>query len=161
MLKLSLNADKLRALTVKLREAGSKPIDRDTAKLIGTTTIKLMRELIASGNSPIYGKGKFPKYKDPKRYPGKKKSHEPVNLYLSGDFLKSLDYKLIPDKIGFKTKVGYFEDDQLVKEQGHRKGTNKQPKRPTIPKGKEEYVKAIRSAVVEIYQKRINKLLKG
>ncbi|MBK6381727.1 MAG: hypothetical protein IPF72_19525 [Chitinophagaceae bacterium] len=120
-----------------------------------------MRELIASGNSPIYGKGKFEKYKNPKRYPGKKKSHEPVNLYLSGDFLKSLDYKLIPDKIGFKTKVGYFEEDQLVKEQGHRKGTNKQPKRPTIPKGREKYVDSIRSAIVDIYQKRINKLLKG
>ena len=69
-LKLTINLGQLRALSLKLRSA-KKPIDRDTANLVGREVIAAMKELIASGESPIEGKGSFPAYKNPARYPGK------------------------------------------------------------------------------------------
>ena len=67
----------------KALEDIKKPIDRDTAEKVGEDIVDDMKRLIATGQSPIKGNGRFPAYKDPKKYPGKRKSRSPVNLALA------------------------------------------------------------------------------
>lgn len=53
------NLDKL----IKDIKRLNSPIDFNTAKLVGETVIDGMQRLIASGQSPIEGNGRFPEYK--------------------------------------------------------------------------------------------------
>ncbi len=50
---------------------------------------------IARGLSPVKGQGRFEKYKDKDKYPGKKKGSRPVNLFLSGDMLSWYKAELV------------------------------------------------------------------
>lgn len=128
-------------------------LKREEAEQIGKQTVAAMKSLIASGTSPIEGKGKFAPYKHPQRYPGKRKAHSPVNLRLTGEMLDSLGYVVLPrnGKDGFAAYIGYDSVQSTLKESGHREGVNGQPRRPTLPNaGKgERFV----SAIVEAYRK--------
>jgi len=137
---------------VKVRlKSLADPLSKDEAESLGTAVVKRMKELISKGQSPIEGRGKFPAYKRPERYPGKRKAHSPVNLELSGDFLADLDSRAVRIKGGYVTEVGYQSSKQQVKEQGHRAGANRQPKRPTIPAGRgESFVQSIIAAYRKI-----------
>ncbi len=73
------------------------------------------------------------------------KRERPVNLFLSGKFLAALTYKIS----GRRLLIGYFDESQAVKEQGHREGANGQPIRPTIPQGNEEFSATIYQRVVK------------
>jgi hypothetical protein len=98
-----------------------------------------MKAMIAGGKSPITGRA-FPKYKNPARYPGRRKPSTPVNLRLSGAFLTDLTGKAFAKRReGVGIKVSYRTALSNKKEEGHRDGVNKQPKRPTIPEGNEEF----------------------
>lgn len=116
-------------------ERATEPFTQKECEQIGQAVIAAMKQSIASGNSPIAGWGRFPAYKDPKRYPGNHKPKSPVNLKLSGDFLNSLTYSIFPHKSGRGFEVAFFYrgSDQNIKEVGHRRGANTQPQRPTIP----------------------------
>lgn len=133
---------------------------RDEANETGRRVVSKMKELISRGISPVRGPGigsRFERYKNPDRYPGKKKPHSPVNLKLSGDFLGDLGYAVVPRADGFGAEVGYGSSKSAVKEQGHREGANGQPSRPTIPDAtrgegfarsvEDEYSKVILGAV--------------
>lgn len=127
-------------------ESLRNPLTREEASKMGTRMVMVMKDLISKGISPIRGKGKFPRYKNPDKYPGDRKNHSPVNLKLSGDFLNNLLSKVVtlgPNK--FAVEIGYRDDDQAIKERGHREGANGQPKRPTIPnpKGREQFAESI------------------
>jgi hypothetical protein len=100
-----------------------------------------MKQNISKGISPITGK-RFPAYKNPARYPGDQKPQRPVNLYLTGDFLDNLAYKI---ELGTKPKVliGFWDQESILKEKGHREGANTQPKRPIIPIGGETFSKRL------------------
>lgn len=119
-----------------------------------------MKSLIGSGRSPIKGRGRFPRYKNPKKYPGSRKSDSPVNLRLTGDFLDDLTYDTNPSGDGYTTDIGYFTEESRKKEEGHRAGANGQPKRPTIPARNETFVNQIREEILKIYEKRIRRLIR-
>ena len=150
----------------KVLKDSKEPIDKKTADKVGETITDMMREVIAKGISPIRGVGKFIKYKDPEKYPGKLKAKTPVNLKLDGHFLDGLTFKAVGDKYGYAAEV-FYEKDQEDKERGHREGgTDKypdsQPKRPTIPAdAKQQFIRQIEDAYVEILSDRIFQVIKG
>lgn len=129
----------------------AKKLSSAQLKQIGSALIIAMKASIKRGLSPIQSAGRFPAYKNPSKYPGKfhrkrfGKRPRPVNLHLSGDFLKDLQViKVIPKtkepiiRIGFKTRLS------KKKEQGHREGAKGQRKRPIIPlQDKERFSDAI------------------
>lgn len=138
----------------KLEKLG-KGLARDEADACGKDAVAKMKDLISKGISPVRGSGiatKFAKYLKPKRYPGNKKPHSPVNLRLSGDMLNDLDYEVEASKNGYVAIIGYRSPKQIVKEQGHREMKNGQPSRPTIPaqsKG-ESFARTIEDAYLKI-----------
>ena len=112
---------------------------------IATETVKAIKADIAAGKSPIEGKGNFPPYKNPKKYPGKRKPARPVNLFLLGQFQGALRFTTNVTK----TAISIFYSGRLAekKEEGHRIGWNKQPKRPSLPKGDEQFNAGIRKKI--------------
>lgn len=138
-----------------------KPIDEKTAKRVGIDVIEEMKSLISKGISPIQGNGKFPKYKNPARYPGKRKPRSPVNLKLTGKFLNALSHRITQEDFGKGTEL-FFADKQDKKERGHREGANGQPERPIMPSVKgEKFTKIIRDLYTELYRERILEVLKS
>jgi hypothetical protein len=157
--------DKLKALT--------SPLNQDEAREIGQICVEQMKNLIGKGISPISGGGyatRFPRYKNPKNYPGKVrkrfpgKTYTPVNLHLSGDFLDSLNFKVLKTKGGFRVSVGYDSAKSRLKEQGHREeGANGQPERPTIPdvtRG-ESFARLIQDRYLRVAKEAIKRLTKA
>lgn len=153
---VKINVNK--ALTDKLKALES-PVDSSTAQQMGQATVEAMQEMIASGVSPIKGKGRFPAYKNPKSYPGSKKPKSPVNLRLRGDFLDSLTSSVKSDG-GEKVAVVSYPSDQADKERGHREGANAQPKRPTLPVKGETFAEKVQAAYLKVLQARVDKLTK-
>lgn len=100
-----------------------------------------MLENIKKGISPITGK-RFPAYKNPERYPGKRKPKRPVNLELTGEFLSALEFTVRSGKNPTIT-IGFFDKENADKEKGHREGAGGQPKRPIIPNSSESFSKKI------------------
>jgi hypothetical protein len=147
-------------LVAALKEAG-KPIDDATAKKVGIEVTKEMKTLIAKGISPIEGSGKFPRYKNPQKYPGDRKAKSPVNLKLLGDFLNALTYRVKAGPFGKITEI-FYGNNQSIKEEGHRKGTGGQPERPTLPSEKgEDFTRTIKEIYTEAYKARILEVLKN
>ena len=142
-------------------EGLKKPITRSDAEEVGEGVVDEMKNLITKGVSPIEGNGRFEGYKNPARYPGKRKPKTPVNLTLSGDFLDALQYSTVQSPSGYATKIFYQGTKEDKKEQGHREGANGQRKRPTIPIGGETFAARIQRVFAEIYNKRIKIITKG
>jgi hypothetical protein len=145
----------------KRLEGLKKPITRKDAEEVGDGVVTEMKNLITKGVSPIEGNGRFEGYKNPKKYPGKRKPKTPVNLTLSGDFLDALSYSTVQSPSGYGTKIFYQGSKENKKEEGHREGANGQKKRPTIPLNGETFAARIQRVFAEIYNKRINILSKG
>lgn len=143
-------------------EGLKKPIDKRTAESLGTQVVIQMRKLIAAGISPIKSVGRFPRYKNPKRYPGDRKAKSPVNLKLSGDFLDALQPEVSPGPAGYQVTIGYEGKREELKEQGHREGANGQPSRPTIPSKRlgEEFAATIERIIMGVYRDRIRQILR-
>lgn len=137
-----------------LREA----IDEDTAEEVGEVIVKGMKKLIASGTSPIKGVGRFPRYKDPLKYPGDQKPKTPVNLKLTGDMLNALSIDTKQTKTQVATEI-FYDGEEAKKEQGHREGVNGQPKRPTLPsEDGERFAVSIEKEYLKVYQAAIDKV---
>lgn len=103
---------------------------------VGQTVVDEMKSRIARGQSPIQGNGRFPRYKNPSKYPGNKKPHRPVNLELTGQFLNSLQPTAnarLANPLQRSVRIGFTNTLARKKEQGHREGVNGQPSRPIIP----------------------------
>lgn len=141
-------------------EALKKPITKSDADAVGEGVVDEMKNLISKGVSPIEGVGRFPAYKDAKKYPGKRKPKTPVNLKLSGDFLDALDYQTVQARAGYGTKI-FYKGKEDIKEQGHRDGANGQRVRPTIPIKGETFAQRVQRVFAEIYNKRIESILKS
>lgn len=104
----------------KLARGLTDRLTQREAKIIGEATVYEMKKMIASGQSPVKGEGRFPAYaaqrKGKGRYPDSvrkqypSKRRRPVNLFLSGDYLKYLRWWLPPNKghvgIGFTGNTG-------------------------------------------------------
>lgn len=88
-------------------------------------------------------------------FPGKRP--RPVNLFLSGDFLAALEY-VVTGKAGeFGIELGFFDEDQAIKEQGHREQANGQGFRPIIPIGREDFSVTIQRAIIKIVEEEIDR----
>lgn len=127
----------------------------DVLSAMGESAVEDMKAFIAGGDSTIEGRGEFPAYKNPDKYPGKRKPHSPVNLLLSGDFLNALHYRINQAKIAIS--IYYSDRKSKLKEQGHREGANKQPRRPTIPNEREKFRKAIMLNIDAIVNRALKK----
>jgi hypothetical protein len=129
----------------------AKGLTQAESTKIGKQTIDAMKRMIAIGLSPITGRGRFPGYKNKDKYPGKRKPHRPVNLYLSGDFLNSLDSKNVRTSKGYQPSIGFRNEKSRKKEEGHRIGWNGQPERPVIPSAaqNETIAKTIEVSIID------------
>jgi len=118
-----------------------KRIPQSEIRQIGDLIIDEMLDRILRGQSPIQGKNRFPKYKNPLKYPGNRKPKTPVNLWLTGQFLKSLKATPIAGGGALERLININLDNRLarLKEEGHRIGQNGQPERPIIPIGSEKF----------------------
>lgn len=155
--KLRINAKLLAKLAPRLSELTNRAIDARTASVIGRTTISQMKDLISKGISPIRGKRRFPAYKPSYRKTRRRfgKRLRPVDLNLTGEFLKSLKFTTR----GGTTIINYQGRKQRDKERGHREGANNQRKRPTLPQGRESFAEKIVQSQINIYAKRLEKVL--
>ena len=124
---------------------------------IAQSVIERMKNLISKGISPIEGNGRFPAYKAP--YPKsvrenfKGKRPRPVNLFLSGKFLRHLTYR-IKSKTLFE--IGFFTEYGEDLETGHRESSNS---RPIIPQAGESFVNSIRLAMLKFVRKSVEVFL--
>lgn len=165
MAKITLKVSNLGAFGFpqkKLQQVLSEFNKRDL-KAVGNDVIKEMKDLISKGVSPIRQVGRFEAYKNPEKYPKKvigrfpSKKQKPVNLSLSGNFLKSLN--VLSSNNG-KLTIGFNSKLSEEKEQGHRDGANGQRKRPIIPKSGEEFAVSIQKIIIDEMVKRLNALFK-
>lgn len=150
---------KIRAnlVTPELVQAIQKEVIEDTIK-----------PLIASGTSPVEGyasgKRRFTKYKDPKKYPAKKKPRTPTNLMLSGIMLSLYLARRISGNI---LRMGILGAPQTVKDRadGNNVGTVTKdgkvaiPARRFIPLVGESYRISILRKIKKVYAERIARLL--
>lgn len=175
----------LKELSRDLERIGRDALTPAIAAKIGRDVIKEMQEMIAVGLSPIRGKGRFAAYKATSGVSGKGKNRlkgiqnkyplnqrknfptkglRPVNLKLSGDFLRALKSRVLRSVKGPNIEIGFFDSKEAVKEQGHREGANGQPKRPIIPEEGEEFavrvVRQIEEVVNEAIQKYVDRILR-
>lgn len=147
-----------------------KPINRKDGNRLGRGVVEEIKNTTLKGGSSVRGGefgGRMPKYKPSYldsikrgRFPGKK--IRPVNLRLTGDFMKSLKFKLAKTPQGFAPDVGYFNRKSKQKEEGHREGANNQEKRPTIPEPKkgEKFGAKIDVFIRRFYRDTLRKLIK-
>lgn len=88
------------------------------------------------------------------------KGIRPVNLKLTGDFLRDLSSKIRSIKGSYVTDIGYSNEKQKKKEQGHRESAGGQPSRPTIPTTQEGFAQRIQRIISSVYREHIRDLLK-
>lgn len=156
MIRTKFDASKLKSFVQTLKQFPHQ-IGQKEADALGKQIVSEMKDMIAKGQSPVQSAGRFPAYKHAGvkgKYPDSvkgeypSKRQRPVNLYLSGDFLRALRHRLYAAKYGFGIEVGYFDPEEAKKEEGHAVGWNGQPKRPTIPgKGQEIAVRIQRLVI--------------
>jgi len=174
--KAKFNDKAVRGLERKLNKLKTPLTSAETNK-IGKNMVKAMKRLIAKGIFPIRGGGwpkRFPRYKranDPRGYPNTvkrrfpSKRKRPVNLKLSGAFMKDLGHKVLQGgKRGknIRIEIGYDKAESILKEKGHREGANSQPKRPTIPnpRRKERFAAKVRDEYFKVLLKKFDKITK-
>jgi hypothetical protein len=147
---------------------------------IGDEVIKIMKDQISKGLSPIDGNGRFPGYKavdgfnrakSAARGKGRKasaavkkkgypysvmhkypgKKVRPVNLLLSGRFLDALE--CIASNSG--VTIGFWRKPYSDYERGHREGANTQPERPIIPQGDETFTRNVYQRLLDTVRQRV------
>lgn len=168
MLRTKFDYAKLKSFAQTLKEFPHQ-ITRKEAEAVGKEIIAEMKDMISKGESTIAGAGRFPgykhagvkgKYPDSVRYKYPSKRQRPVNLSLSGDFLRALRHRIYAAKFGFGIEVGYFDPEEAKKEEGHASGWNGQPKRPTIPAKGEEIAVRIQRLVIARFKETFSAYVK-
>ena len=164
MAKVKIN---LRDIQKLLSDVPAKAALTSNRKIAQLAREKIL-DLVSKGISPIEGNGRFEAYKPKnktkrtypetvkKSYPAKRR--RPVNLELSGKFLRAL--KAFPKTVNI-ISIGFFSSYGETLEQGHREGAKGQAKRPIIPsEAGESFTKAIRTAILKEYREAILRYLK-
>lgn len=183
--RITSDQKKIAALKKKLEQLKA-PIDRATAMELGKALVDEMLDLISKGISTVEGTGRMPAYKAQAKsnalrkagnkagakaaktgYPYSVKSKypdkrdRPVNLKLSGAFLKDLWFQISSDKDGFFPEIGYGPNKGSLswkKESGHAEGVNGQPERPTIPENQSKFAQRLKTIISSLYRKRVREL---
>lgn len=136
------------------RFPGYKWVDRINAQLKAVSRSKSKRlvtrakKRFARANLKALQKTKYP-YSAMRRYPDKKV--RPVNLFLSGKFLRHVQLRF-PNK---GVSIGIYEQPYVKYEQGHREGVNTQPERPIIPQGTETFSRNIMNKIIDALRKTV------
>ena len=134
--------EKIKSAEKKLTSSANREIQREfKSKFL---------DLISKGISTIEGTGRFPAHKNTVKYPGKKKRPRPVNLKLSGKFLREFSVSLKRFNV---IEYGFFSQYGKDLEEGHREGQNSQLKRPIIPQGNESLAKSMELLILKILKK--------
>jgi hypothetical protein len=115
-----------------------------------------------SQKTPSRRKGKpkptgYP-YNVQKDFPNKRP--RPVNLFLSGDFLKMLKRIVTVGSQRPTLEIGFEDELSVKKEDGHRTGANGQAKRPIIPQGNEKFAQRIQRVIQTTLNNSLEKYLK-
>ncbi len=145
---------------IKQRVAVGQIFRNTDLEAIGRLAVNEMIADTEDGRSPITGNAYAP-YKKPKRYPGKRKPHRPVNLRLTGQFLRSLRFDVRRGAGTVGVVVFLAGALAKAKERGHRYGANRQPKRPLIPMGKQQLRRGIRDKIRALITERIRAYRRG
>jgi len=139
------------------KKVNLKKLKKSQLQTIADAAVDEIKKRVAKGQSPIDPGKRYPAYKNPKSYPGKRKRHRPVNLNLTGAFLSKLKARV---STGFRPKItiGFFDRKSILKEHGHRHGANGQPMRPMIPERNEEFARQLRRNFLNSITKLLNKI---
>ncbi len=149
-----------------------KIVNSTMANKLGNSILRETKNLVGVGKSPVKGKGRFPAYAKQRkgsgypdtpdirrRFPSKKT--RPVNLELSGKFLKALGFKKTDGGIDF----GWIDPSEDIKKliDAHNNGLNKNvPQRKVIPNADgEDYTASIRRLIKDIYLQRIRAIIRS
>lgn len=126
---------------------------------VGEAVVDEAKRMIASGQSPVKGYGRFERYKDRIRYPGKQKSARPVNLDLTGEMLQGYDHKPLSDG---SVTVGMVRGSSKRKEiaQAHNDGTDVMAQRKIIPTDGETWAPSIMRKISDVYRNRLYQLIR-
>lgn len=98
-----------------------------------------------------------------RRYPftayaiSKGKKPRPVNLVLTGKFLRSLEASVQGAAGSVGISIQFRNDAAADKEGGHREGVHGQPKRPIIPINREDFAQKIQLLIYEIIEREIDR----
>lgn len=165
--RIIVNDNDIDKLIRTFKAIPTQSVNSATKRAAGKAGVTEMQELISGGVSPIKGRGRFPgykkSYKDRIRRGGgdfSSKSIRPVNLRLSGKFLKSLNFKELRNGIS----IGFYGQEasrSAKKESGHRFGTNRQRKRPIIPRGSENLAASVSDKISQVLEKAIVQKIKS
>lgn len=135
---------------IKTIEDLPRRIGGQTARLVGDSVVRNMKNLITNGTSPIKGQGRYKPYT--KAYADRKGvNRRDVDLTLSGEMLKSLRAK--PDSFGGST-VGYMT--RIGRE---RNEYNVDNGRETIPQRNDTLKQKVLSDAEKLYLARIKRIL--
>lgn len=134
-------------------------IDGSTANAIGRAIVDEAKTMISEGVSPVRGHGRFERYKDRKKYPGKLKSARPVNLNLTGEMLKGYSFR--PVLSNQSLLVGMVKGSVGRKDiaEFHNAGTEHMAMRRFIPQDDEEFAVRIMRKIRDLYGERLRKLI--
>lgn len=142
------------------RDLALSLLPKNELDALGKAFVGRMKVAVLQGQSPITGQpSRFKGYKDTKKYPAKvqnkfpDKRARPVNLTLSGQFLKSLVSYGVTRGANKFLFVGFNNLLAELKELGHREGVNGQPSRPIIPEqGKEDFIAPLRRFLEDAFK---------
>ncbi|HEY6435635.1 MAG TPA: hypothetical protein VIY47_03530 [Ignavibacteriaceae bacterium] len=128
---------------------------------INSDVIPEIKKLVASGQSPVDGYGRFPMYKNKDKYPGKRKSARPVNLDLTGVMMSKYD----AHQVSTSTKIigiGYQKITQELEGKiiGNNEGKKGIPLRRFIPLNGESFTVSVIRKLKDVYARRISELFK-
>ena len=141
-------------------------MDNSTKQSLGSAVVDEAKSMIASGQSPVKGNGRFQGYSDSylkairdRLNASDGKTVRPVNLNLSGKMLDAYGYRANSNSVtvGIMTATNSIENEIAGY---HNDGTDKMPQRQLVPKEGEEWAVKIMRVIKEIYSDRLNDIIK-
>lgn len=154
--KVKINLKKYRTLV------RSSAVNLEVVNQFRNEVIPMIRDLVATGRSPVAGHGRFEGYKNPDNYPGKGKNklkpRRPVNLYLTGEMMKEYSAWKVD---GATIKLGYdinSSRDLKDKVRANNEGTEHIPERRFIPINGEKFTVSVMRVVKNIFTQRLKRL---
>jgi hypothetical protein len=128
-IKIKADLKKLKNYNKEVKERFQDELNSGNA---GYELIRLLQDIISKGISPVEGEGRFEKYSESYRTAIKRgdfinKKVSPVNMYLTGDMMGSLQFKKSAGKLYVE-----FGDKKAAY---HQFGKGNLPKRKLLPTG--------------------------
>lgn len=143
----------------KILEVIDRFVDSTLANSIGSAIVEGAKTNIADGISPVRDYGRFERYKDRAKYPGRLKPARPVNLWLTGSMLKGYQFRVIGDIVEVGMVSGSARDKEIAGY--HNEGTPNMAQRKIVPGEGEEWSIRIMRTIRDLYGKRLEQLIKA